>query len=275
MDQTKYIDTLLEQYGMVSCNVAHTPMTTSAPLHLDENHALSESNHALYRSIVGSLMYIATCTRPDISFAVGELGRFTHQPTQAHLTAAKRRVLRYLKGTRNLQVNYVSRLKNDMEPKLIGYAEADFARDVESRRSVSGKVFIYGSSPVAWKSKRQTITATSTTEAENIALSECSKMSMTLGNITHELTDKDPFPINIYEDNRTAKMIANDESSAKRTKHIDIKYHHIKNLIRLKKIHITDISSEEQLADIFTKPLPKEGHMHLTSKLVTFEREQK
>ncbi len=182
VDQTTYIDTMLKRCRMASCNSAHTPMVMSAPVQSDGDHILSETDHALYRSIVGSLMYVATCTRPDICFAVGELERFTHQPTQAYLNAAKR-VLRYLQGTKNLQIKYQSGSQIDGAPKLFGYADADFASDVDSRKSASGQIFMYGSAPVAWRSKRKSITATSRTEAEYIALSECSKTSMMLGNI--------------------------------------------------------------------------------------------
>ncbi len=269
VDQGAYIESLLSGYGMESCNSAHTPMATSSSLQSDKN--LSDKDHALCRSVVGALMYVATCTRPDISFAVGELGRFTHQPTQAHLSAAKR-VIRYLRGAKEYKIKYRSYANQDISPKLIGYVDADFASDVDTRRSVSGHVFTFGNSPIAWRSKRQPITATSTAEAEYIALSDCGKSSLALGNIVQELTDENPFPTRIYEDNRTALMIANNESSTKRTKHIDVKYHHIKDLIRLKKICITDISSDEQLADIFTKPLPRERHECLTSQLLSCER---
>ncbi len=152
------------------------------------------------------------------------------------------------------------KLKSGAALKLLGYADADFASDVDSRRSVSGHLFTYGGSPVAWKSKKQPITATSTTEAEYIALSECSKTSMALGNVIHELTGDNPFPVDIYEDNRAASLIARNESSTKRTKHIDVRYHHIKELVDSNRICIKDICSNDQLADIFTKAFPRDKH---------------
>ncbi len=128
--------------------LTYTPMVTSALSAPDKSHLLSKTNHALYRSIVGSLMYVATCTRPDISFAVGELGRYTHQPNEAHLTVAKR-VLRYLRGTGHARIKYKPQRGNDESSKLVGYADADFASDVETRRSVSGHIFTIDGSPVA------------------------------------------------------------------------------------------------------------------------------
>ncbi len=270
LDQSSYICDILKRYGMESCNPAYTPMATSIPSASDKGNSLSKTNHALYRSIVGSLMYIATCTRPDISFAVGELGRYTHQPTEAHLTAAKR-VLRYLRGTGHARIKYKSQRGDDESSKLVGYADADFASDMETRRSVSGHIFTIGESPVAWRSKRQLITATSTTEAEYIALSDCSKISLALGNIVKELTNVDPFPIAIHEDNRAASLIAKNESSAKRTKHIDVKYHHIRDLVNSGKICIVDIASDDQLADALTKPLPREKHERFTSRILENE----
>ncbi len=270
MDQEAQIENIINRYGMKCCNPANTPMATSAVLQATESHPLSETDHALYRSIVGSLMYVATCSRPDISFAVGELGRFAHQPTQAHLIAAKR-VIRYLQGTKHYKIRFEKHKNDKRPPKLVGYADADFASDVDTRKSVSGHIFTFDGSPVAWKSKRQRITATSTAEAEYIALSECGKSSLALNNIIQEITNENPFPTKIYEDNRAAMTIANGESSGKRTKHIDVKHHHVKDLVRSKKIYVTKISLEEQLADIFTKPLPRERHKRLTSQLLSTE----
>ncbi len=107
LDQSQCIREILHRYGMDDCSPASTPIAESATLKLDNNHTLAEADRSLYHSMVGSLMYAATCSRPDISFAVGKLGRFSHQPTQAHLNATKR-VLRYLQGIKGLQLVYRS-----------------------------------------------------------------------------------------------------------------------------------------------------------------------
>ncbi len=130
------IENIIKRYCMESCNPANTPMATTAALQADKNHQLSNVDHALYRSIVGSLMYVATCTRPNVSFAVRELRCFAHQPTQAHLTAAKR-VIRTLKGTKHYKINHVWHTRHDESPKLVGYVDADFASDIDTRISVS------------------------------------------------------------------------------------------------------------------------------------------
>ncbi len=178
---------------MEKSNAACTPMVPTDLKNPQDVEHLSKEEHNLYRSIIGSLMYIATCTRPDISFAVGKLGEFLHQPTKTHLTAAKR-ILRYLQGTKNKQITYQNK-GNGYKPKLVGYADADFASDPGSRRSISGYLFTYGGSPVSWRGKIQGLVATSTTEAEYISLSECCKMAMVLANIIKDLKNENPFPI--------------------------------------------------------------------------------
>ncbi len=153
---------------MDGSNSACTPILSVNPPDSGGVEPLPEKEHNLYSSIVGSLMYIATCTRPIISFAVGELGRFTHQPTKAHLITAKR-ILRYLRGTNHLQITY-NGTKCDQRPELIGYAGADFTSDLKTKRSVSSYIFTYGGSSIAWKSKKEGLIATSTSEAEYVSV---------------------------------------------------------------------------------------------------------
>ncbi len=176
-------------------------------------------------------MYVATCLRPDISFAVGELGRFTHQPTHTHLTAEKR-VLRYLQGTKELQLVYGFQRQSNKAFSLIGFADADYASDVDQRRSVTGYIFTCNDSPIAWKSKRQPMTATSTSEAEYMALCDSSKEAIVLSRLLSELTHADPLPVIIHEANRAASLMAKGESSMKRSKHVDVRYHLIKDSVQ-------------------------------------------
>ncbi len=248
---------------MDEANPASTPMATSAVLCSEDDHLLCEDEHSLYRSMVSSLMYAATCTRPDISFAVGELGRYSHKPTKAHMRAAKR-VLRYLKGTRDLQLCYTS--VETLE--ITGFADADYASDVDQRKSVTGYIFACNGAPIAWKSKRQATTATSTSEAEYVALSDSGKMAITLSNVLGELLGAIPSPVNIYEDNRAASLMAKGESSMKRSKHIDVRFHFIKELVNLGKITITDIATKDQLADALTKALPRDKYQYFVRRIM-------
>ncbi len=267
LDRTVYITELLRRYCMEKCNPSTTPMTTSSTLHSDIHHLLSEADHGLYRSIVGSLMYTATCTRPDISFAVGELGRFTHQPTEAHLSAAKR-VLRYLQATKDFRLTY-NRVEEGSQPFiLVGHTDADYASDIDTRRSVTGYIFTYGGLPVAWKSNKQSTTATSTAEAEYIALSDAGKVAIVLSSILSELSCKDHSPVSIYEDNRVASLMARNGSSMKRSKHIDVRFHLIKELVSSGKNNIIDIPTEEQLADALTKALPRDKHQYFVKRVM-------
>uniref|UniRef100_A0A2N9FCT2 Reverse transcriptase Ty1/copia-type domain-containing protein n=1 Tax=Fagus sylvatica TaxID=28930 RepID=A0A2N9FCT2_FAGSY len=177
-----------------------------------------------YASAVGSLMYAQVCTRPDIAFTVGILGRYQSDPGLDHWRAAKK-VMRYLQGTKDYMLIY--RRTDNLE--VIGYSDSDFAGCIDSRKSTSGYIFLMASGAVSWRSTKQTLTATSIMEAK---------------------------PLRIYCDNSAAVFMAKNNKSGSRSKHIDIKYLAIRERVKEKKVVIEHVSTELMIADPLTKGMP-------------------
>eukprot|EP01084_Bolivina_argentea_P110498 197283_1 len=153
-------------------------------------------------------------------------------------------------------------------PGLVGFADADYTSDVDQRRSVAGYIFTCNDSPIAWKSKRQPTTATSTSEAEYMALCDSCKEAIVLSHLLSELTHMNPFHVIIHEDSRAASLMAKGESSMKRSKHVDVRYHFIKDSVQQGKIVIEDVPTRGQLADTLTKVLPCDKHQHFVKRVM-------
>lgn len=246
LSQEASIEKVLKKFGMDDCNPTKTPMEKGLQLTRSNTGMIGEP----YRELLGSLMYIMMSTRPDVCFPVGFLGRFQQQPEQQHWTALKR-VVRYMKGTKNICLEY-SRNK-EAEP-LVGFADADWATDTMDRKSVSGFLFqVYGNT-ISWSSKKQTTVATSSSEAEYIALSAGVAESIWISGLLTDLGVKMTKPVTIYEDNRGCIGMAQN-LECKRAKHIDIKHHFIRDHIAAGRIRVEPVCTDRQLADIFTKAL--------------------
>lgn len=168
IDQAHYLEEVLERFNMETCNAAKTPFAMGTTLCKGTDEEVKQAQAFPFMSLIGSLMYAAICTRPDITYAVNRLAQFNSCYTETHWLAAKH-VLRYIKGSLNKGILYKS-----SDGILRGYADADYANDKDSRRSVTGFLFTFGSSVFTWKSKRQRTVALSTTEAEYMSISDCS-----------------------------------------------------------------------------------------------------
>jgi hypothetical protein len=214
-----------------------------------------------YQSIIGSLMYAMLGTRPDLAYAVSSLSQYCSGPTKQHMGAAKR-VLRYLSGTRNFSLKYD---KHNQENTPIGYSDSDWAGDAD-RRSTGGFVYKLAGGAISWKSKKQTSVALSTLEAEYMAASEAAKEAIWIKRLVKNLRLDNlqkltPSPL-IYIDNLGCIQNIQNPRHHERTKHIDIRYHFVRELVENKSIEIQHISSEENTADILTKALPRDAHEH-------------
>eukprot|EP00170_Pyropia_yezoensis_P002164 contig_9108_g2168 len=165
--QRQYVKTLLERNGLTNANRVQLPIAVGVPLQKDGD-ALDDKGRAEYQALIGGLLYLASCTRPDISFAVGRLARYGAAPTVTHQAAAKT-VLRYLKGTTNWGLQYTT------QSPLLGYSDTDYAGDVDTRRSTTGYTLVMNGGAISWQSKVQPTVATSTTEAEYIAAAQASR----------------------------------------------------------------------------------------------------
>ncbi|KAL7278123.1 hypothetical protein ACG7TL_008094 [Trametes sanguinea] len=243
---------MLARFRMTDAHPVSVPLDPHTNLF---NYTLDEDERAVmrtcpYAQLVGSLMYAAISTRPDISFATSTLARFMSDPATIHWEAAKR-VLRYLKGTRN----HVLTLGLTSEP-LVGFTDADWASQAH-RHSISGYVFMYSGSVISWSSRKQPIVALSTTEAEYIAASNASREALWLHRLLAELTTRLDGPTTLYCDNQSAReVIRNVDVFHARTKHIDIRYHFIRELVADKTIVLDYCPTHEMVTDILTKPLP-------------------
>ena len=200
---------------------------------------------------IGSLLFLANRTRPDMEYAVNFLARFSHNPSIQHWNAVKR-VFRYLAGTVDLGIRFQTRAE---EPFLFGYSDADFAGDIDERKSTSGYLFIFGGGPISWKSQRQRTVTLSTTEAEYAALTEAVRESNSIRQLLTELGIAVSQPIPILEDNLSTISLANNHANHKRSKHVDIRNHYCREQATTGNIAIRYISTDKQAADSLTKPL--------------------
>ena len=175
--------------------------------------------------MVGSLLYAATATRPDIAQAVGAVSKFNSCPTEAHLTAVKR-ILRYLKGTINLGLMY----NKSADQKLFGFSDADWAGDIDSRHSTTRNLFIMSGAAISWLSRKQLVVALSTTEAECIALCTATQEAVWLRRLLLDIEAEPEKSTVIREDNLSAIAIAKNPITHARTKHIDIKFHFVREV---------------------------------------------
>ncbi|UYV73987.1 hypothetical protein LAZ67_11001719 [Cordylochernes scorpioides] len=250
LSQTSYIKRILDKFNMTSCNSSGTPVDPNMKLTRENINDSHDMHNIPYAEAIGCLMFLAVCTRPDIAFTVNKLSRFMAAPVLTHWNALKR-IFKYLKGTLDSGILY----KRKDVIKLIGYSDADFAGDIDTRRSTSGYIFLLAGGPVTWTSQRQSVVALSTTEAEYIAASMASREAVWLKLLIKELTPNDnPVPLMI--DNQSAiRLILNPEFH-KRTKHVDVKFHFIREQHKMKIIKIFNCPTEEQLADLLTKALP-------------------
>jgi hypothetical protein len=257
--QRKYAQEVLDRFKMDQCNPVKNPVVPGHKLNKDEDGVRIDST--LYKQIVGSLMYL-TATRPDITFVVSLISRYMEHPTEMHLQAAKR-VLRYVKGTSNLGVFY----KKEGNQELLGYTDSDYAGDQNDRKSTSGYVFLMSSGAVSWSSKKQPVVTLSTTEAEFISAAYSACQVVWLRRILKELCHDQSKSTVVYCDNVSAIKLSKNPVLHGRSKHIDIRFHFLRDLTREGIVELVQCSTHEQIADILTKPLKLDVFLKLRDML--------
>ena len=254
MDQTKYIEKILNRFQMEGCKPRPTPSELGVnKLTAESSEELADKK--LYQEIVGSLIYVMTSTRPDLSFIVTKLSQYMSNPTNTHLSMAKH-VLRYLKGTIENKLTF-KKSKDGL--KLFGYCDADWGSSAD-RKSITGYVFKLSESgpAISWKSRKQPTVALSTCEAEYMALASAIQEAKFLRQLLGELLNIFALdPTTIHCDNQSAIFLAKNPVQHQRSKHIDIRYHFIRSEIQSGTIDLRYIPSEENLSDLFTKPATK------------------
>ena len=256
--QSKYVKDLLKKYDLENCSIMKTPMAPSIKLDSDPNGKSVDIQN--YRGMIGSLLYL-TASRPDIMFSTCLCARYQANPKESHLSAVKR-IFRYLKGSPNLGLWY----PKDSAFELIGYSDADFAGCKIDRKSTTGGCQLLGGKLVSWSSKKQNTVSTSTAEAEYVAAGSCCSQILWMKN---QLADYgfELKRIPIFCDSTSAIAITNNPVLHSRTKHIDVRYHFIRDHVLNENIELHFISTDYQLADIFTKPLDESRFNLLISKL--------
>jgi hypothetical protein len=257
ISQSKYAGEILKAFGMTECKAVGTPMEVDLKLSMEDTSPLVEER--LYRKLVGSLIFLCN-TRPDISYAVGVLSRFSNKPRENHWNAGMR-ILRYLKGTQGYGINYST------GKTLIGFCDSDWAGDVDSRRSVTGYCFTLGSGCISWISKKQPTIALSSTEAEYKAACFASCEARWLRWILGDMGMIQEQPTVLHCDNQSCMAIAKNPVFHARTKHIEIQYHFVRELIVSGEIEMVYCPTTENCADIFTKALCRDTLEQLLPKL--------
>ena len=193
----------------------------------------------------------------DITYVIRQLSQHCNEPTIRHWNAVLR-VFRYLKGTINYSISYGTGEREG--PKLQGYSDADYAGDIVDRRSTSGHLYLLNNGPVTWNSTKQRCIATSTIESEYISLSEASKQGQWIRALLKELQRTQyltsTLATPIFSDNQGCIALAGDPVAHSRTKHIDVRYHYIRELVAYNKAIIDYVLTEEMVVDMLTKPLP-------------------
>jgi hypothetical protein len=208
-----------------------------------------------YLSIVGTLQYLAHTTRPDICNSVRNLARFSHNPGEAHYVAAKR-IVRYVAGTQELGLVYKSRKRSGEPLQLTGYADASWGDCPDSARSTTGLIFFLAGGPIAFTSRTQKSVARSTMEAEYMALFEAAQVAQRLRELLQHLGVRIEHPTTLFEDNAACVITANGDGHTKGAKHIEIRYHFTRELVKKNIVQIEKVGTEVQLADGLTKNVP-------------------
>lgn len=261
-DQSAYITTILSKFNMSDCK------PVSSPVECNINYVALNSDEtydAPCRNAIGCLMYLMVCTRPDLSIAVNILSRFMNKCNE-ELWKCIKRVLRYLKGSININLKYT---KRDYNEYLVGFVDSDWGgSEGTDRKSTTGYLFqLYETCTISWNTKRQASVAVSSTEAEYMALFEAVKEALWLKSLATSVNINILKPIVIYEDNNGCISIAKNPTSHKRSKHIDIKYHFSREQVEKNVINIHYIPTGSQVADLLTKPLTSPKFLEFRTKI--------
>ncbi len=259
LNQAAYIDKILQRFSMADAKPAPTPFPSGVQLSDEQSPQTDQEREEMqkvpYRQAVGALIHLITCTRPDVAFHVGQLARYSANPGRAHWQALKH-LLRYLAATKQLSIRYT---RNDPDGDkltdlvLTGYVDASWGSETDDRKSVTGYVMTLAGGPVAWMSKRQSITAQSTAEAEYVAASSATSEVLYLRKLLSELGMPQMSATTLFEDNQPCIQIANNPGTSARTKHIALRYHAVRERVANGEVKLVYVPTEDQVADLLTK----------------------
>lgn len=254
ISQKELIDKILKRFNMFDCKESYIPLPFSLKINLDDKN--QDELNLPYRELIGSLMYLMLGSRPDLCFSITYFSQYQHNYTPTHWKYLKN-VLKYLKGSKEFKLKF-EKSQNEINSLILdAYVDADFGSDINDRKSISGFVIKLNNNVICWKSKKQSVVALSSAESEYISLAlcltECIYIKQLIENVTNIVINQ----ISVYEDNQSAIKIANTRET-KRSKHIDVKHHFIRDLIEKNIIKLIYIPTDKQIADIMTKALARQ-----------------
>ncbi|CAG4955863.1 unnamed protein product [Colias eurytheme] len=252
IDQKDFVDVILKRYKMENCKSSDTPMEKN--LKLDRSKSICQTYP--YQQLLGALMYLCVLSRPDIAYAVSFLSQYNNCYEETHWKHLKR-VLKYLSKTKDYGLKFVKG-----ESSLIGFVDADWASCSIDRKSYTGFIFKMSGSVISYECRKQKTVALSSTEAEYMALSEACKEAVYLRNLIIEISGGEIVntPVNLLSDNQSSQKLACNPLFHRRTKHIDVRHHFIRECIVKELVNISYIPTSEMPADILTKSLCSEKH---------------
>ena len=249
LTQKKYITDLMTRTNMVAAKGVPTPMVPGHKLSLHSGDPLSADDATRYRSVVGALQYLSL-TRPDISFCVNRVCQFLSAPTTAHWAAVKR-ILRYVHATSDMGL-CITRSGSTL---LSAFSDADWAGNPDDRRSTGGYAIFFGGNLVSWSSRKQPTVSRSSTEAEYKAVANATAELIWIQVLLRELGISQARPPSLWCDNIGATYLSANPIFHRRTKHVKVDYHFVRERVSAKQLDVRFLSSKDQLADIMTKPL--------------------
>ena len=259
LTQRPYWELVLNRFQLENVIPRNTPLPVGILLDNDMSPKTESEKREMkdkpYRSVLGSVMWGQLATRPDLSFSVSLLARFQANPGLAHWNALLH-VIGYIKNTLDYGLTY----SRDYDLSPVAFVDADYGGCRDTHRSTSGYIFTMSGGLVTWSSKRQATVALSTVEAEYVAMSRCAQQMIWMQSWLDEVDIPHDTPGLIKGDNRGAIALTKNTKDHGKVKHIDIRHHYIRELIRSEAIRLEYVSSTDNLADIFTKPLPRDQH---------------
>ena len=257
LHQMKYELELLKRFKLENCKIAITPSDTNQKLDSDSDG--EDVDATTFKQLVGSLRYLCN-TRPDICYAVGMVSRFMSKPKWSHYQAAVR-ILRYIKGT--LKHGVLFPFEGKTKSELLSYSDSDWCGDRVDRRSTSGYLFKFLGGPISWCSKKQPVVALSTCEAEYIAGALTACQAVWILNLLQDLKIKVNKPLKLMIDNKSAINLAKNPVLHGRSKHIETKYHFLRNQVQNGVLEVVHCSTQKQLADVMTKAIKTDQFLRL------------
>jgi hypothetical protein len=260
ISQKDYIQNIAEKFEVQNCKPVRSPIPLgvdfSAISQPETEQEKEDAAKLPYRELIGSLMFAAVVSRPDIAYSVNKLAQYSSNPSYSHWKIAKR-ILQYLYTTRNQSLRL-----GGGDLSLHAYADADFAGDTDDRRSTGGYAVFLGQGAISWSSRKQSTVALSSTEAEYIALSEAAREILWIRHFLAELDIKYNEPTVIYEDNQGTIAFASNQRAIRRMKHIEVKFHFVRNLIETGIIQLEYKNTKDMIADLLTKSLSPSAHAY-------------